>query len=143
MDTVPTLGLNMETLRYNNLELLVFDVAGQVSSLWSHYYDNVDAVIFVVDSTDKERITKVRSELANLVKTLAGKDYVLMVYFNKQDKPERMDDFLLLEETGVSSITATDVIVQKCSARDNTGIFDGLEKLSRYLSRRRPSKDKA
>lgn len=66
MDTVPTIGLNIETISYKNVEFLVFDVGGKVRSLWSHYYDNLDAVIFVVDSTDKERLWQIKDEFNKL-----------------------------------------------------------------------------
>ena len=55
MNTTPTIGLNVESVQYKQLEFLVFDVGGKVRSLWSHYYENLDAVIFVIDSVDKER----------------------------------------------------------------------------------------
>lgn len=56
MDTVPTIGLNIETIQYKNLEFLIYDIGGKARSLWVHYYDNLDAIIFVVDSTDKDRL---------------------------------------------------------------------------------------
>lgn len=71
METVPTIGLNIETISYKNLEFLVFDVGGKVRSLWSHYYDNLDAVIFVVDSTDKERLWQIKDEFRKLSSELS------------------------------------------------------------------------
>jgi GTPase SAR1 family protein len=66
METVPTIGLNIETVKYKDLEFLVFDIGGKVRSLWSHYYENIDAIIFVIDSTDKERVMIVKDELVKL-----------------------------------------------------------------------------
>lgn len=66
MDTVPTIGLNVETVKYKNLEFLVFDVGGKVRSLWTHYYENLDAIIFVIDSTDRERVWQIKDELIKL-----------------------------------------------------------------------------
>lgn len=71
MDTVPTIGLNIETISYKNLEFLVFDVGGKVRSLWSHYYDNLDAIIFVIDSTDKERLWQIKDEFRKLSSELS------------------------------------------------------------------------
>lgn len=36
------------------------DVGGQdkIRPLWRHYFQNTDAIIFVVDSNDKERISE-------------------------------------------------------------------------------------
>jgi len=39
----------------NNLAITCFDMSGQsrYRSLWEHYYVQVEAIIFVVDSTDR------------------------------------------------------------------------------------------
>ena len=66
METIPTIGLNIETVKYKELEFLVFDIGGKARSLWSHYYENIDAIIFVIDSSDKERILIVKDELIKL-----------------------------------------------------------------------------
>jgi GTPase SAR1 family protein len=38
----------------------------QIRPLWRHYFQNTDAVIFVVDSNDQERIDDAREELHRL-----------------------------------------------------------------------------
>lgn len=32
-------------------------------SVWKHYYETINGVIFVLDSSDRERITDARDEL--------------------------------------------------------------------------------
>ena len=51
-NTIPTMGFNIEEIKYKNLTINAFDLGGQnkFRSMWSHYYDGTDAVIFVVDS---------------------------------------------------------------------------------------------
>jgi len=60
--TTPTLGVNVETVSFKNIEFMVMDMGGQdkIRALWSHYYEGGDAIIFVVDSADDERIGEVR-----------------------------------------------------------------------------------
>lgn len=55
-------GFNVETVEYKNVNFTVWDVGGQskIRPLWRHYYMNTQALIFVVDSTDRERINEVR-----------------------------------------------------------------------------------
>ncbi len=38
VDTVPTVGLNVEHINYRNLSLTLWDVGGQARSLWKHYF---------------------------------------------------------------------------------------------------------
>lgn len=39
------------------MEFTLWDIGGQtnIRKLWNFYYDNTDAVIFMVDSSDSER----------------------------------------------------------------------------------------
>ena len=54
--TIPTIGFNVETLQYKNIKFQVRDLGGQTSirPYWRCYYPNTDAIIFVVDSADRE-----------------------------------------------------------------------------------------
>ena len=56
--TVPTIGFNVETLEYKNIAFTVWDVGGQekLRALWRHYFASTQALIFVVDSSDRGRL---------------------------------------------------------------------------------------
>jgi hypothetical protein len=56
--TIPTIGFNVETVEYKNINFTVWDVGGQdkIRPLWRHYYQNTQGIIFVVDSNDRDRI---------------------------------------------------------------------------------------
>ena len=58
--------------------------------LWRYYYPNMDVLIFVVDSHDRERIEEVKTELGRLVREDELKDCCLLVMANKQDLPNAM-----------------------------------------------------
>ncbi len=51
----------METVNYKNISFTVWDVGGRDKGrvLWRHYMQGTQAVIFVVDSNDRERIQEV------------------------------------------------------------------------------------
>ena len=68
--TKPTIGFNVETLTYKNLKLNVWDLGGQTSirPYWRCYYADTAAVIFVVDSTDRDRMSTASKELQSKVK---------------------------------------------------------------------------
>ena len=40
LNTIPTVGFNVETIKYKKMNLNVWDVGGQdsIRSLWRHYY---------------------------------------------------------------------------------------------------------
>ena len=134
IQTITTVGLNVETIVHKNIELLVFDVGGQARSLWSYYYDNLDALVFVVDSTDKARMKLVKEELMRISEALKDHKYVILLYLNKQDLDTKMDLPDIIEQSGVNDLKyPVDVIVQKCSALKGDGLIEGIDKLADYL----------
>ena len=64
------LGFNVETVEYKNISFTVWDVGGQdkIRPLWRHYYQNTQGLIFVVDSSDRERIQESHDELHKMVR---------------------------------------------------------------------------
>lgn len=125
----PTLGLNIETIIIKNFEFLIFDVGGKVRSLWSHYYENLSAVVFVIDSCDKARFWESKQELMKLNDDLKYKNVPLLIFYNKQDLNDAVEFFELIESTGIKDILDLDVITQKCSAKTGEGLNEGFEKL--------------
>ena len=67
--TIPTIGFNVETVEYKNISFTVWDVGGQdkIRPLWRHYYQNTQGLIYVVDSSDKERVEESREELHKML----------------------------------------------------------------------------
>jgi len=51
--------------------------------LWRHYFQNTQGLIFVVDSSDKERIDIAREELQRMLSEEELRDAVLLVFANK------------------------------------------------------------
>merc|ERR1712157_587618 len=69
VQTIPTIGFNVETLQYKNIKFQVWDLGGQTSirPYWRCYYANTDAVIYVVDSQDVDRMTTTKEELMSML----------------------------------------------------------------------------
>eukprot|EP01136_Pigoraptor_vietnamica_P034578 Opistho-1_new@98712 len=91
-DVVPTVGFNVEVVEYGGLlQLTVFDMSGQgrYRTLWEHYYSDCEAIIFVVDSTDRFRSVVVKDELTQLLshKDIKKRRIPILFYANKLDLP--------------------------------------------------------
>ena len=52
--------------------------------MWRYYFNNTDAIIFVVDSSDVERILEARDELHRMLSEDELKNAILLVFANKQ-----------------------------------------------------------
>jgi len=69
------IGFNVETVQYKNLKFQVWDLGGQTSirPYWRCYYSNTDAIIYVVDSMDRDRIGISKQELVSMLEVSASK----------------------------------------------------------------------
>jgi small GTP-binding protein len=89
MVTVPTIGFNCEHIKFGNLSFIGWDIGGQdkIRKFWHNYFENADAVVFVVDSSDRNRFPAVRKELTSLTEHTYLKGCAFLVFANKQDLP--------------------------------------------------------
>ena len=84
LDTVPTVGLNVEQIRFRSYSLTLWDVGGQATKLWKHYFDHIDAIIFAVDCTSNDlRLQKSKKEIAKLIKDPALENVPILLMLNK------------------------------------------------------------
>ncbi len=83
----PTLGFTINTLKYKDYTINVWDIGGQttIRSYWRNYFEQTDGVIWVVDSSDKLRLEDCKYELHNLLKQEKLAGATLLVLCNKQD----------------------------------------------------------
>ena len=104
--TVPTIGFNVETVQYKNLRFQVWDLGGQTSirPYWRCYYQNTNAVIYVVDAADAERMAICKQELMAMLEEEELKDAALIVFANKQDLPNAMNAADLTEKLGLQQL---------------------------------------
>lgn len=65
---MPTVGLNIENIMYKSYNMTFWDVGGQATKLWKHYFDHIDAVVFVVDTTDEEKLMFAKEELKKIAR---------------------------------------------------------------------------
>jgi len=86
-EVVPTVAFNFRKVRRGNITLKIWDVAGQprYRSIWERYCNGVDAVVFVVDSLDKEKFDTARFELHQLLSQPSLTGVPLLVLRNKND----------------------------------------------------------
>uniref|UniRef100_A0A8C4Q2A0 ADP-ribosylation factor-like protein 1 n=2 Tax=Eptatretus burgeri TaxID=7764 RepID=A0A8C4Q2A0_EPTBU len=136
--TIPTIGFNVETVTYQNLRFQVWDLGGQTSirPYWRCYYSNTDAVIYVVDSCDRDRIGISKNELVTMLEEEELRKAVLLVFANKQDITGAMSVTEMASTLGLSAIKDRKWQIFKTSAIKNLGLEEGMEWLSDTLKAR-------
>lgn len=127
--TKPTIGFNVETLNYKNLKLNVWDLGGQTSirPYWRCYYANTAAVIFVVDSTDKDRMNIASKELHLMLQEEELQDSALLVFANKQDQPGALSASEVSKELNLAELKDRSWSIVASSAIKGEGITEGLD----------------
>lgn len=134
-NVVPTVGFNVETIKYKNITFSIWDCGGQqrIRSLWKHYYESADALIYVVDSSDFSRLDESKNEFLNIINNLGSRNCLITILANKLDKQNTatlkqiMEKFELkqLKRQFKWSVFQTDSI-------EGTGLFDALRWLSKH-----------
>eukprot|EP00027_Filamoeba_sp_ATCC50430_P001703 CAMPEP_0168556484 /NCGR_PEP_ID=MMETSP0413-20121227/8905_1 /TAXON_ID=136452 /ORGANISM="Filamoeba nolandi, Strain NC-AS-23-1" /LENGTH=180 /DNA_ID=CAMNT_0008587429 /DNA_START=115 /DNA_END=657 /DNA_ORIENTATION=+ len=134
--TIPTIGFNVETVEYKNINFTVWDVGGQdkIRPLWRHYFQNTQGLIFVIDSNDRERISEAREELDKMLSEDELRDAVLLVFANKQDLPNAMSVAEITDKLGLHQMRQRKWYIQAACATSGDGLYEGLDWLSNALS---------
>ena len=136
---IPTIGFNCETINYNGFECKIWDVGGnsRIRALWRHYYNNTDALIFVVDSTDSQRIDEASNELRKLLNVEELKGLSLLVLANKCDLPNAMSADQITNRLDLNSITDRTWSLQLSSALTGHGLNEGLDFICKQVKQKR------
>uniref|UniRef100_A0A8C1XCP4 ADP-ribosylation factor-like 8Bb n=2 Tax=Cyprinus carpio TaxID=7962 RepID=A0A8C1XCP4_CYPCA len=68
-DMIPTVGFNMRKVTKGNVTIKIWDIGGQprFRSMWERYCRGVNAIVYMVDSADREKVEASRNELHNLL----------------------------------------------------------------------------
>ncbi|KAI5586798.1 hypothetical protein POPTR_006G267800v4 [Populus trichocarpa] len=135
VSTIPTIGFNVETVQYNNIKFQVWDLGGQTSirPYWRCYFPNTQAVIYVVDSSDTERIGIAKEEFHSILEEEELKGAVVLIFANKQDLPGALDAAAVTEALELHKIKSRQWAIFKACATKGDGLFEGLDWLSNTL----------
>ncbi|KAL7151029.1 hypothetical protein ABFS83_04G004100 [Erythranthe nasuta] len=134
--TIPTIGFNVETVEFKNINFTVWDIGGQdkIRPLWRYYFQNTQGLIFVVDSIDRDRIVEARDELHKMLNEDQLRDAVLLVFANKQDLPNAMNAAEITDKLGLHSIGKRHWYIQSTCATSGEGLYEGLDWLSNNIA---------
>ena len=102
---MPTQGSNAKSLVQNEFKISVWDTGCPdhrgTNDFKIQYYDQTDALIYVIDSTDRQCMDETGAELAKLLAEEKLNGILLIFFANKQDllnacPPEEIAEFIFL-----------------------------------------------
>lgn len=127
--TIPTIGFNVETVRYHGIDFIFWDVGGcdKIRPLWRHYFANTKAIFFVIDSNDRGRFEEFTIELHRLLAQDELKDALFLLVANKQDLPNSASLKEITESFKLDSIRSHQWYIQGTCAQSGDGLYECLD----------------
>ncbi len=119
----------METVKYKNakLNLVVGDIGNaQEKIMLKRHYNSIQAIIFIVDSTDSNTIDSACEELKLLMEDEALQSAHVLVLANKQDIQYSMNVGAVTTRLQLSKFAQRQWYVQSSILTRGSGLDDGM-----------------
>jgi len=102
-----TIGFNCECVEYRKIIFSLWDLGGSADAraFWRLYYKDTQAIVFVVDSSELDRMDEAREELHRMMMEHELWDAPLLVLANKQDHPRAVSLREITEHLQLFSLT--------------------------------------
>ncbi|KAM6494207.1 Arl8a protein [Amanita muscaria] len=131
-DVVPTVAFNFRKIRKGRVTFKLWDLAGQPKfrSMWERYCHGVDAVVFVVDSSERDKFNTARFELHQFITNPTLLGIPLLVLGNKNDIDEHASVKELIRALQLDKISDRPVSCYSCSMKSQHNLDIILQWLS-------------
>jgi signal recognition particle receptor subunit beta len=118
------------------ISFTAWDVGGcdKIRPLWRHYFEGTQAVVFVLDSNDKERLAEAWSIYLMMEEPVIK--YVPVIFVaNKQDLPGARSVSQLTDDLKLNEIKERDWYIQSACATSGDGLQEILDWLCRSVQK--------
>lgn len=113
------------------------DVRNSDNVIYRHtYYTGAKGLLFVIDSTDVDRMNLAKKELHKMV---AHEDLVgckILIFANKQDAKGALPVAEISKRLNLSVLQGKSYHIQDCCALTGEGLYDGMEWMSNQIRTR-------
>lgn len=117
----------------------IWDIGGQprFRSMWERYCRGVNAIVYMVDAADREKIEASRNELHNLLDKPQLQGIPVLVLGNKRDLPNALDEKQLIEKMNLAAIQDREICCYSISCKEKDNIDITLQWLIQHSKSRR------
>ena len=142
----PTVHPQSEELVMGSIRFRTFDLGGHeiARRIWKDYLGQVDAIVFLVDSSDRERFSLAKHELNELLEMEELQKIPFLIFGNKIDLDEAASEDELRAALGLETYSMyppgktpegiRPIGVFMCSVARRSGYADGFKWVSQFLS---------
>lgn len=139
VETLPTIGFNVESLGApRHASLTFWDVGGQTQlrASWKDYLEGMDILVYVLDSTDEVRLPEAVAELREVLDHPHMASVPFLVLANKQEAPDALPLSEIRDRLGLERFPGRFWELQACSALTGAGLPEALRCLRGLLKSR-------
>jgi len=139
---MPTQGFNIKSIQQEGFKLNVWDIGGQkaIRPYWKNYFDNTDALVYVIDSSDRRRMEETGVELNLLLEEEKLLGAPVLIFANKQDLISALTPKEISEALQLHNIRDRAWQIQAASAKTGTGLQEGIEWLLKTVEEKKKNK---
>lgn len=144
---VPTLHPTSEELTMGSIKFTTFDLGGhhQARRVWKDYFPAVDAIVFLIDTYDRERFPESKAELDGLLSDEQLANCPVLILGNKIDRPGAASEHEIRnyfglngQTTGKNNINRSELPGRPCelfmcTVLKRQGYGEGFRWLTNYL----------
>lgn len=136
VEVVPTVGFSVDEFSKGALNFTVFDMsgAGRYRTLWEQYYKDAQAVVFVIDSSDKLRLVVAKNEMDLMLANPSLGKVPIIFFANKNDLPTALNPSEIAQALKLEDIKDRPWQIVPSNALTGEGLDKGTDWLVEKLS---------
>jgi len=133
-DMIPTVGFNMRKITKGNVTIKIWDIGGQprFRSMWERYCRGVNAIVFMVDAADHEKVNDAKREFSSLLEKPQLQGIPVLVLGNKRDLPNALEVQELIQRLELSPIKDREICCYSISCKEKENIDITLQWLIQH-----------
>ncbi|XP_053312891.1 ADP-ribosylation factor-like protein 13B isoform X2 [Spea bombifrons] len=125
-DVAPTVGFSKADIKQGKFDVTMFDLGGgkRIRGIWKNYYAESYGVVFVIDSSDVERMEETKETMTEVLRhpRISGKP--VLVLANKQDREGALSEADIVEFLSLEKLVNENKClcqIEPCSAMISQG----------------------
>lgn len=144
LTTSHSTGVRSETLSFDNgVELVTWDIGGRdkMRILMRMHFMNTKALVYVIDSSDREKLDDVKANLHRYAKNEKLKECILLILANKKDLPNARSVDQIKQAIDYESLPQKEKNILASCAITGEGLSEGFNWICELLSRQNQSEN--
>eukprot|EP00494_Astrolonche_serrata_P027614 UN27877 len=102
--------------------------------LYAHYYKACDAVIFIIDANDRDRLDEVKKYILEMLEDVKDMDCPILFFANKQDLKTALSCEELIKKLDLNNVIKNRKwYMQGIHATSGDGIYEGFDFFAKLL----------